>query len=318
MKLFQKKKAAPVGPEFPKTKSLGLYSEGGRLPKMKSSEMPKVQDLNLKEKKETGQYVYAIIGVLVAAVLFTALVYLERYINTPKHATMTVVASKEIPKGTVITKDNWKEFLTGKSMDDLYRPKDALSSVNALIGTKTLVDIGKGSILSTKETASTKDVEQSFTDPVEVSISVSSDNADAGLLRKGDLVNFMLSGNSDGSLTADFAMENVYIKQTFDGDGNPIATNDQTTKASVLQILLNKDDQSAFSKAINSGETMTVSRVVDTETGYEKILKNQTQGTDQTAPTDQAADQTNANQADESSANAEAGDKQADDSGSAQ
>lgn len=297
MKLFQKKKAVPVGPEFPK------FSESS----------PKVQDLGLKEKRETGQYVYAIIGVLVAAVLFAALVYLERYINTPKHSTMTVVASKEIPKGTVITEDNWKEFLTGKTMDDLYRPKDALSSVNALIGTKTLVDIGKGSILSTKETVSTKDVEQSFTDPVEVSMPISADNADAGLLRKGDLVNFMLSGNSDGSLTADFAMENVYIKQAFDGDGNPIATNDQTTKASVLQILLNKDDQSVFSKAINSGETMTVSRVVDTETGYEKILQNKAQGTDQAAPTDQTADQTNANQAGEP-----APEKQADDSEAAQ
>jgi hypothetical protein len=297
MKLFQKKKAAPVGPEFPKIDSS----------KMKS---PKVQDLGLKEKKETGQYVYAIIGVLVAAVLFATLVYLERYINTPKHSTMTVVASKEIPRGTVLTEDNWKEFLTGKAMDDLYRPKDALSSVNALIGTKTLVDIGKGSILSTKETVSTKDVEQSFTDPVEVSMSVSADNADAGLLRKGDLVNFMLSGNSDGSLTADFAMENVYIKQAFDGDGNPIATNDQTTKASVLQILLNKDDQSVFSKAINSGETMMVSRVVDTETGYEKILQNKAQGTNQT---NQAADQTNADPTGEP-----ATDKQADTSEAAQ
>lgn len=239
------------------------------------SDTPTVQNLHLKAKKEKGQYVYAIIGVIVALGIFCGLVYLERYINTPKSSTMTVIAKTEIPRGTVLTKDNWKDFLTGINMDDTYRPKDALSSVNDLIDTKTTVDIGKGSVLSTKETVSTKDVENTFTDPVEVSLSISAENADAGLLRKGDLVNFVKTedGDDGSGATAGFALENIYVKNAFDGDGKAIDTSDRTTRASMLQILLNRSDQPAFTQATSGGKSMAISRVVDTQTGYEKILQ---------------------------------------------
>ncbi|MFN2938448.1 hypothetical protein ACKX2D_05290 [Lachnospiraceae bacterium YH-ros2226] len=252
------------------------------------SDTPTVQNLHLKEKKEKGQYVYAIIGVVVALGIFCGLVYLERYINTPKSSTMTVIAKTEIPRGTVLTKDNWKDFLTGINMDDTYRPKDALSSVNDLIDTKTTVDIGKGSILSTKETVSTKDVENTFTDPVEVSLSISAENADAGLLRKGDLVNFVKTedGDDGSGATAGFALENIYVKNAFDGDGKAIDTSDRTTRASMLQILLNRSDQPAFTQATNGGKSMAISRVVDTQTGYEKILQKDKANQDVANPSD--------------------------------
>lgn len=280
------------------------------------SDTPTVQNLHLKEKKDKGQYVYAIIGVVVALGIFCGLVYLERYINTPKSSTMTVIAKTEIPRGTVLTKDNWKDFLTGINMDDTYRPKDALSSVNDLIGAKTTVDIGKGSILSTKETVSTKDVENTFTDPVEVSLSISAENADAGLLRKGDLVNFVKTedGDDGSGATAGFALENIYVKNAFDGDGKAIDTSDRTTRASMLQILLNRSDQPAFTQATSGGKSMAISRVVDTQTGYEKILQkdkanqdanaNVTDGTDAntsgTKETDAKASDTKGQNADNS------------------
>lgn len=234
--------------------------------------MPNIQNLKMKEKKETKQYVYAIVGVVAAAAIFCGLVYLERYINTPKHYTMTIVTSKAIPKGTVITKKNWKKYLTGINMDDTIRPEDAMSTVNDLIGRKTLVSMSKGAILSKKATVSTKDIENIFTDPVEVSMAVSAENADAGLLRKGDLVNFMLSAKDDDTVTANFVMENVYVKNAFDGDGNPISSADNATRASMLQLLMDKDEQIMFGKAMASGNTMTVSRIVNTADGYEKVL----------------------------------------------
>lgn len=269
------------------------------------SDTPTVQNLHLKEKKDKGQYVYAIIGVVVALGIFCGLVYLERYINTPKSSTMTVIAKTEIPRGTVLTKDNWKDFLTGINMDDTYRPKDALSSVNDLIDTKTTVDIGKGSILSTKETVSTKDVENTFTDPVEVSLSISAENADAGLLRKGDLVNFVKTedGDDGSGATAGFALENIYVKNAFDGDGKAIDTSDRTTRASMLQILLNRSDQPAFTQATSGGKSMAISRVVDTQTGYEKILQKDKANQDVANPSDNTSQTDKSQDADTSDTN---------------
>lgn len=236
-----------------------------------------IQDLTLEEpKKDKSSYLYVLIGLGVAVLIFAGLVYLERYINTPKHSEMTVVAAKTIPKGTILTEDNQKEYLTGVMMDTAYRPSDAEKSTGNLLGRKLTVKVAKGGIVTMNDTVDSKSIEEAFTDPVEVSMTVTPENADVGLLRRGDLFSIISTrqGSDDEAATSEYTAENLYVLEAFDGDGNRIDAGDKITRATVLQLKMEKNAAADLSNILSDGSTIRIVKVVNTDEGY-KLIREQ-------------------------------------------
>ena len=114
--------------------------------KKKEKETTKVKKIRLGNVNKKNM-ITSIIALVVAIAMFSGLVYLERYINTPITYKNVVVANSDIPEGTIITADNVNTYFVVKSMNEAEIPSNAYSELESVIGQKLNSEIVSGEMV---------------------------------------------------------------------------------------------------------------------------------------------------------------------------
>lgn len=210
-----------------------------------------------KVKKSGGGIGKFFLALVMAVIVFVALIVLQTGITNKYEKKGVVIAKVDIPANTDITAANVDEFFGTIDYDVTKLPDLAVKTEqkDSLINTITLAEIPKGQIVTEKSYISrdtiTGDLARlSGSDLVEYSFAVDSiADAVAGTIRRGDIVDIYLfySDVTDGKELMDAPIEKVvldgiHIKQAYDSSGAAIVDGDEGTAASMFDIVASRDD----------------------------------------------------------------------------
>ena len=178
----------------------------------------KVRSMKPKKsfKERASSFLFAIISLAVAAVLFVGLLFLQNYFAEDITYREVIVASVDIPEGEIITEENFGKYFGTSNVNVLNSTAGALSREDAekLINMKTRVSLQKGEIVTLKDFQDLNVYLDSIDNPIEISIAVDSMAAsDGGKIRAGDLVNITLMFTK-GQLQGESSNVNVNLVPT--------------------------------------------------------------------------------------------------------
>ena len=199
-------------------------------------------------------------ALMAAAAVFIVMLQIEENMLTQYERDFIYVVEKEIPKGQVITEQNYEEYMTLKELDKGMVPETALNDVSQINGLAALYQIEKGTLLTKGMFEELNQVTAKMQEPVIAGFKAEDMyQLVGGTLRVGDRINIY---NVDENGMAIPVWSNVYVQQVFDSSGTMIASGDKTTVAQRVNVYIDNKDVEQFYSELASG-TLRIVKVCD-------------------------------------------------------
>lgn len=181
--------------------------------------------------------VFAIIFALIA---FVCLVILNNKLSGNMDKVDLVIAAKTIPKNTLITDDNVKEYFTTIRAQRIFKTPNAVTDTSELVGQYALNGIWDKAPINKDMFQSQLDIFAAYKKPVQASFNVANlSDAVCGRLRAGDYVDIFGVDINQGKRI----IENVYIFKAYDSAGVQISVSDTTAIATNFTIILESGEE---------------------------------------------------------------------------
>lgn len=196
------------------------------------------------------------ITALVAAVaMFVILLQMEKGILSQYEKGTVYLASEPIPKGQMITEENYMQYFTMGELDKTYIPDCALTEPEQVQGMAAVFDVAPGVLLAEGMFEKLEDIVSGMAEPVIAGFKAEDMYQVAGgILRAGDRIHIYSVKKGETILV----WEEVYIQQAFDASGVSIPNTDKSTAAQRLNVYLDKKDIEAFYTELAAGSLRVV------------------------------------------------------------
>ncbi len=198
-----------------------------------------------------------IIAALVASVaVFTVMLQMERSMLTKYEKGTVYVAAEEIPRGQVITEENFERYFREQELDISCIADGALRNPEQLSGLAAKFDIEPGVVLTGGMFEKMSDILGEMEEPVVAGLKADDlYQVVGGTLRAGDRIHiYSVTGEKEAVLI----WENVYVKEVFDQTGNRIESGNSVAAAQRINIYLDKADVIGFYSELASGAMRVV------------------------------------------------------------
>lgn len=218
----------------------------------------------MKEKKHKRKgRLFALLGsLLLAAILFVALLKTQERMLNDYEKVSVLVAVKDISANKEISKKNYREYFekveiqNERLQEGSYQTLDALNEYEYIFTTQ---DIQKNEQITSSKITKSNDILANYKEPAEVSFKVEGfEDAVGGTLRRGDIINVTVIDKVSGKEIS--VLENAFVSKSLDNQGNVIAQDDATKSAVGFNVLIEKADVSEFNENIVLG-TIKVTKV---------------------------------------------------------
>lgn len=203
----------------------------------------------------------SIMAALVAAiVMFAVMLRLEKNVLTQYERGTIYVAAKEIPKGQLVTKENWINFMEKKELDKSCIPKTAISSEEQIQNLWATFDIETGVLLTRGMFGAESNITKNMKEPVIAGFKAEDlYQVAGGTLRAGDRIHIYCVKDEEGLMPV---WSDVFVYQVFDNAGNIIPNGDTTTAAQRINVYLDKANVEEFYSQLALG-TLRVVKVCE-------------------------------------------------------
>lgn len=215
----------------------------------------------MKEKKEKRRgasrlRMGGVLAALVASVaIFTAMIQMEKNILTRYEKDTIYTAVREIPRGQLITAENYQQYFKEQQLDKNCIPPTALNSPNQVTGLLAAYDIDSGSLLTEGMFQEVNDILEEMNAPVVAGFKAEDIYQVAGgVLRAGDRVNIYSVKEGETSLV----WPKVFVQQVFDASGTAIDNGDTVTAAQRINVYLDEAEVQDFYTELASGSLRAV------------------------------------------------------------
>lgn len=215
----------------------------------------------MKEKKEKRRgasrlRMGGVLAALVASVaIFTAMIQMEKNILTRYEKDTIYTAVREIPRGQLITAENYQQYFKEQQLDKNCIPPTALNSPNQVTGLLAAYDIDSGSLLTEGMFQEVNDILEEMNAPVVAGFKAEDIYQVAGgVLRAGDRVNIYSVKEGETSLV----WPKVFVQQVFDASGTAIDNGDTVTAAQRINVYLDEAEVQTFYTELASGSLRAV------------------------------------------------------------
>lgn len=212
-----------------------------------------------KEKRKTRKILPGVILVafLAALATFFILLQVEKTALSAYEKEYVWCAKVELAKDLEITEEGVREYFEQIEVDKSKIPEKIIGNPEELIGLQTTIVIPKGTILATSMFAD----EENYVSFLKKPIIAGYKSEDlyqlvSGVLRKGDLIH-LYTVNEELEETY-LLWENVMVYQVFDASGNVIASEDTTTPAARVNLILEKSNAEQFYNELSKGSLRVV------------------------------------------------------------
>lgn len=219
--------------------------------KMKREKGKEDRRLSVKKFKMGG-----IIAALAASfAIFAAMVQIEKNVLTQYERDTIYIAAREIPKGQLITEDNYKLYFMEQQLDKSCIPATALRSPEQVAELAAVYTIEQGVLLTQGMFRRMDEILAQMERPVVAGFKAEDIYQVAGgVLRAGDRVNIYAVREEGTSLV----WQRVYIQQVFDASGNTIPSGDTVTAAQRVNVFLDEIDVEDFYTQLAGGSLRVV------------------------------------------------------------
>lgn len=216
-----------------------------------------MKGLKRKEKESAAKLKTGVsVAALVAAVaMFVILIQMEKSLLAEYEKGTIYTAAVAIPKGQMITEDNYEQYFTAKQLDKSCIPNTAISDPKQIRGLAAVYDVDPGVLLTTGMFQELDHILEGMAEPV-----IAGFKADdmyqvaGGILRSGDRIHIYSVKEGETVL----AWDSVYIQQVFDASGRSIGNEDKSTVAQRVNVYLDKQDIASFYTGLANGSLRVV------------------------------------------------------------
>lgn len=218
-----------------------------------------------KNKKQGGGLGKFFLALIMAIIVFIALLVLQTGITQKYEKQGVVVAKQEITANVDITKENLKTYFTvvDKDVTKLTEGVIKAENIDSLVGCITKETIAKGQEITPLVLYSEELINDeirkiaSQENLVETSFTVASiSDANAGTLRRGDIIDITIyyttsetKNNPEETIVKSTTLENVYIAHAYDGSGLEIVAG-ATTPATMFKIVASEDQVTTLNELL--------------------------------------------------------------------
>ncbi len=198
-----------------------------------------------------------LIAFVAAIGTFFLLLHIEKNALSAYEKTQVWVSKAQLVKGLEITETGWVDCFEQIEIDKNKIPANLIVHPQELIGMQTVMEIPAGSIVTSPMFSGEEAYVAGLNNPV-----VAGCKGDdlfqlvSGVLRKGDLVN-LYTVNEELEETY-LLWEKVMVYQVFDTAGNSISSEDTTTPAARVNLLLEEGYAEQFYKELSQGSLRMV------------------------------------------------------------
>lgn len=207
-----------------------------------------------KRKVQTGLIITAFAA---AAIIYAAMIIVEKKTLAAEGKTEVFSVVKEIPEETVINAENWDEYIEIKDMYVSAIPADRVMSKQDAEGMVTRINIPEGTILTSDMLRKPEIGNEGMNEPVLLGFKADDIyQVIGGKLRTGDLVHIYIVDEEGNTI---LRWSNVTIEEAFDSSGNTLGKNDEG-KALRFNIFMEKSDAPEFYNLLDS-EKIRIVRV---------------------------------------------------------
>lgn len=212
------------------------------------------KEKNVKRKILPGAI---LVSFLAALGTFFLLLNMEKNALSAYEKTYVWCAKGELAKGLEMTEAGLLDCFEQVEVDKSKVPEGVVEYPEELVGTQTQLLITRGTIITESMFNKEQDYVSGLYNPV-VAGCKSDDlfQLVSGVLRKGDLVH-VYTVNEELEETY-LLWENVMVYQAFDSAGNVIASEDVTTPAARINLLLEEGYAEQFYNELNKGSLRVV------------------------------------------------------------
>lgn len=224
----------------------------------------------MKKTKKLGIIVMAS---LIGIVAFLVLMVIASNITRPEEEKWkeVYVAANNIEKDTLLTESNVNSFFKVVEVPAEVYPDNVVTDKEELLNNTTSCSIKAKEIITANKITYLAEMDYAqdrFNKCSEIAINLESlDNALAGRVRKGDLIDIVIKCE-DG--VARKLADNVYVSHTYDSAGVEIVdSTDKATVATVLTILIEEEQKTNIVECLAKG-TPSISKVLD-KTSWQEL-----------------------------------------------
>lgn len=211
-----------------------------------------------KERRQgaSGLKMGSVVAALVASVaIFITMVQMEKNILTQYEKGIIYTAVREIPKGQLITADNYQQYFSEQQLDKSCIPPTALNSPGQVTGLVAAYDIEPGILLTGGMFQELDSILNEMWEPVVAGFKAEDIYQVAGgVLRAGDRVNIYSVKEGETGLV----WSNVFVQQVFDASGTAISNEDTVTAAQRINVYLNVAEVQDFYTELAGGSLRVV------------------------------------------------------------
>lgn len=209
-------------------------------------------DISVSKWKAGG----IIAALVAAAAVFAVMLQLEKSVLTSYERGTVYVAVRTIPRGQLITEENYALYLEAQEMERSCISESALCSPEQIVGLAARFDVEPGVLLTEGMFEKIEDILGEMKEPVVAGLKADDlYQVVGGVLRAGDRIH-IYSVSEDNVTT--LIWDNVYIQGVFDQTGTQIASGDTSTAAQRINVYMDKADIESFYSELASGTLRVV------------------------------------------------------------
>lgn len=228
------------------------------------------------KKEKSGVSAKVILcSVIVSAVLYALLIFVEKSIVDSEDTKQVYVSVKEVPENLLITAENIGGYFALMERPLSAVPDNAVENATELYGKYTGRVIDKNEILTGKSFSSLDERTRGIEHPIEVSLNASSlSQMVGGVIRAGDYINIWAVKNTNINGESVTKTENIcthaYVTRTFTSSGEEASGNDKDKATLVINIIIPAEQEEEFNRAIVEGTVRVGRYMYDADTEEDK------------------------------------------------
>ena len=213
----------------------------------------------MKAEKKRRLINGSIVAALVAALaVFVVMLQIEKNTLAAYEKAPIYTASRQIPKGLMITEENWEEYFRAIMLEKSAIPDTAICTVEQVSGLVAKVAVTEGAYLMEDMFEQLNDITAQMSEPVVAGLRAEDlYQVVGGVLRAGDRIHIYVVNEEGEAL---LAWENVYVQGVFDQAGTAISNEDRNTAAQRINVYMDKKRVEEFYSQLNVGALRIVKR----------------------------------------------------------
>lgn len=189
---------------------------------------------------------------LVSAILFLILLSVEKNMLSDYEKDTVYIASASIPKGQILTEENYGIYMEQRAVDKTLIPDTGLTETGAVWGLLAKTDIAPGTMLTQGMFEEMQEILTELQNPVVAGVKAEDFfQVAGGTLRAGDRIHIYTVDEETGQ--AGLIWEDIFVHQVFDGAGNTVENSDPATAVQRINVLLDAGDVEEFYSSLEQG-----------------------------------------------------------------